>query len=282
MMAFEYVHPTEWKDAHRLLATEGSVAMMGGCDVLTKYRSGRLSKDLVVDLKHLSGLSEFEVSNLGANIGAATTLMKLATNSAFASYWPTISTVASRIASPAIRASATIVGNIAQNWSVSDLVPLLEVCDAELVVRGLTGDRRISMKDYGVAHSNSTLEKGEIISALLIGMPEPERQTVYERFTFKSGFDLPLVSIAISAIVRNGICSEVRVAVVGAHEMPIRSVSIESALEGRAIDKDSIDAAVLAMSDWSSPTTDFRASSQYRRYLLTVVLRKALIRFSAF
>ena len=123
MMAFEYVHPTEWKDAYRLLATEGSVAMMGGCDVLSKYRSGRLSTDLVVDLKHLSGLSDFEVSSLGANIGAATTLMQLSANSTFASYWPTISTVASRIASPAIRASATIVGNIAQNWSVSDLVP---------------------------------------------------------------------------------------------------------------------------------------------------------------
>ena len=139
-MAFEYVHPTEWEDAYRLLATEGSVAMMGGCDVLTKYRSGRLSTDLVVDLKHLSGLSDFEISSLGANIGAETTLMQLSANSTFASYWPTISTVASRIASPAIRASATIVGNIAQNWSVSDLVPLLEVCDAELVVRGLTGD----------------------------------------------------------------------------------------------------------------------------------------------
>ena len=56
MMSFAYERPTDWSEAGRLLALPGAVAKMGGCDVLTKFRSGRLQAQTVVAL---NGLPEF-------------------------------------------------------------------------------------------------------------------------------------------------------------------------------------------------------------------------------
>ena len=54
-MSFQYEVPTDWTEAGRLLAQPGSVAKMGGCDVLLIEPfefSGRLAGNVHLLLKH--------------------------------------------------------------------------------------------------------------------------------------------------------------------------------------------------------------------------------------
>lgn len=281
MMSFEYERPSDWAEAGRLLAMQGSVAKMGGCDVLTRFRSGRLHAKLVVGLNRLPGVDELTVDATGVRIGAAVTLARLAGTPTFAHSWPVLAQVVARIGSPTIRATGTVVGNIAQGWSVSDLVPLFQVCDAELEIRGPMGLRRLSVSDYAHLAGTTALRPGEVIAALVLKASTPALRMGYERFTFKKGFDLPLVSVAVAASMSGGVCSDVRVAAVGAHAMPRRSAAIEAAIEGNHVDSRSTDNAIAAMVAWADPPDDFRASSEYRQHLLTIVLRRALTKLSA-
>lgn len=275
-MSFAYERPTDWSEAGRLLALPGAVAKMGGCDVLTKFRSGRLQAQTVVALNGLPGVDELSVDAGGARIGAAVTLAQLARRADFAAGWPVLGGAVARIASPAIRASATVVGNVAQGWSVSDLVPLLQVCDGELDIRGPAGRRQMSVADYARTPGSSALRPGEAIGALTLKPLPADLRIAYKRFSFKQAFDLPLVSVAVGAAVKNGVCGDVRVAAVGGQAMPARCASVEAALNGKRIDGAAIEAAEAAMATWSDPPADFRASAAYRRQVLTIMLRRAL------
>ena len=279
MMTFEYERPAAWSAAARLLAEPGAVAKMGGCDVLTRFRSGRLQARLLVGLNNLPGVDELTFDAGGARIGAAVTLAQLAREPEFARGWPLLSKAVSRIASPAIRESATVVGNVAQGWSVGDLVPLFQICDAELDIRGPSGQRRISVADYAKTPHNAALHSGEAIAALTLKPAGDDVRMAYERFTFKHGFDLPLVSVAVGASIKGGAYSDVRVAAVGGSHMPARCAEVETVLIGRPIDDKSIDAAATAIAKWADPPSDFRASAGYRRHVLATMLRRALSKF---
>jgi carbon-monoxide dehydrogenase medium subunit len=276
MMMFDYERPSDWKTAAKLLAEPDAVAKMGGCDVLTRFRSGRLKARMVVGLNRLPGLDELIFDEAGVRIGAAVTLARLAADVRFAQRWPLIAKVLAGIASPAIRGSASVVGNVAQGWSVGDLVPLFQVCDGELEIVGLGGPRRLSVVDYAKYPSNGALQPGEVITALTIKAGPGERRLAYERFSFKNGFDLPLVSVAVAAIVNDGLCNDLHVTAVGGKAMPARCPEVESTLTGKKIDDGSIEAAVAAMAKWADPPEDFRASADYRRHVLMTILRRAL------
>ncbi len=280
MMTFEFERPTDWSEAARLLAMPGAVAKMGGCDVLTRFRSGRLQARLLVGLNKLPGVDELSIDAGGARIGAAVTLARLARRTEFAHGWPLLAKVVARIASPAIRTSATVVGNVAQGWSVSDLVPLFQICDAELEIRGPSGKRQMSVADYARTPGNGALRSGEAIAALTLKPLGADLRINYERFTFKQAFDLPLVSVAVGAILKNGVCGDVRVAAVGGRTMPARCAEVEAGLNGKRIDAAAIEAAVAALAAWADPPADFRASPAYRRHLLTTMLRRALTKLA--
>jgi CO/xanthine dehydrogenase FAD-binding subunit len=280
-MMFDYERPADWATAGRLLSEPGSLAKMGGCDVLTRFRSGRLRARLVVGLKRLPGVDELSFGADGVRIGAAVTLAKLTREAEFQRNWPVFAQVIARIGSPAIRTSATVVGNVAQGWGVGDLVPLLEVCDAELDIRGPSGQRRTTVVDYAKTEGDGALKPGEVIVALMLKKPADGARTVYERFTFKQGFDLPLVSVAVQMSIKNDACGNVKVSAVGGSPMPARCAEVEAVLNGNRIDGRSIEAAVTAISKWADPPDDFRASAAYRRHVLGTMLRRALAKLAA-
>jgi carbon-monoxide dehydrogenase medium subunit len=281
MMSFEYERPTDWSAAGRLLAEPGAVAKMGGCAVLTRFRSGRLRARLLVGLNNLPGVDELAFDAGGARIGAAVTLARLGRAPEFAKGWPLLAQVLSKIASPAIRTSATVVGNVAQGWSVGDLVPMFEICDAELEIRGPSGQRRISVSDYAKTPGTGALQPGEAISALVLKPIGRDVRMAYERYSLRQAFDLPLVSVAVGASIAGGNYNDVRVSVVGGSRMPARCAGVEEALNGTRGSEKATEAAAAAIANWAEPQSDHHASAAYRRHLLGILLRRALSTLAA-
>lgn len=278
---FEYARPTDWSEAARLLAEPGAVAKMGGCDVLRRHRSGRLQARLLVGLNDLPGVGDLAFDGGSARIGAAITLAQLARAPQLARGWPVLADVVGKIASPAIRTSATLVGNVAQGWGVGDIVPLLQIYGAELYVRGPTGDRQFSVDDYAKMPGTAALRPGEAIAALTLKPASGNFRVAYERFAVKQAFALPVVSVAVGASLQGAGYEDVRVAAVGGSRMPMRCAPVEVTLRGQRGGEQTTDAAVVAMLKWAEPSSDHRASADYRRHLLGVLLRRALSKLAA-
>lgn len=117
MKNFTYINPSSVEEASELLKHPGTVAMGGGTDLIGVLKDGLLPEypNQVVNLKKLPGLSEIEVKEDGLHIGAAATLRQVADSEAVKESWEALSTAARSVATPNIRNTATIAGNLCQD-----------------------------------------------------------------------------------------------------------------------------------------------------------------------
>jgi carbon-monoxide dehydrogenase medium subunit len=91
--------------------------------------------------------------------------------------------------------------------------------------------------------------------------------------------DICIVSVALFAVVDDAgeNWQEVRIALGAVAPTPIRARNAEEALRGRPIDRGHVeDAARLAAEKDARPITDIRASANYRRAMVQVLVGRAL------
>lgn len=117
MKNFTYINPSSVEDASELLKQSGTVAMGGGTDLIGVLKDGLLPEypEQVVSLKKLPGLSQIEVKEDGLHIGAEATLRQVADSEAVKEHWGALSTAATSVATPNIRNTATVAGNLCQD-----------------------------------------------------------------------------------------------------------------------------------------------------------------------
>ncbi|SRR5258708_141921 len=119
MPTFEWVDATSVEQATQLLADgnfEGLVlAKAGGVDILDLMKEGILAPARLVNLLSIPGLDRIVVRESGElEIGALTTLARIADDAEIRAGYSALSEAASHAAAPQIRAVATIGGNLLQ------------------------------------------------------------------------------------------------------------------------------------------------------------------------
>lgn len=117
MKNFKYITPETMEEASRLLREPGAAAMGGGTDLLGVIKDELLPHlpDTVVNLKKLPELSGLWEEEDGLHAGAAVTLRELAESSLVLEKWPALAEAARSVATPNIRNTATLGGNLCQD-----------------------------------------------------------------------------------------------------------------------------------------------------------------------
>jgi xanthine dehydrogenase YagS FAD-binding subunit len=116
MRAFEYVSPTNTKQAASLLsATWGQTEILaGGTDLLALMKEDVVAPKRLVNIKDIKELSGVTADGSGLGIGALTTLVEVAENSSVKEKYPALAEAVHEAASPQIRNMATLGGNLCQ------------------------------------------------------------------------------------------------------------------------------------------------------------------------
>ena len=117
MKNFTYKNPSSVEEAVGFLMEPDTVAMGGGTDLLGVLKDGLLPEypRQVVNLKGIPGLNRIEEREDGLHIGAAATLRDVADSPVVGSRWPALQTAAKSVATPNLRNTATVAGNICQD-----------------------------------------------------------------------------------------------------------------------------------------------------------------------
>ena len=94
--------------------------------------------------------------------------------------------------------------------------------------------------------------------------------------------DLAWVGLAAAAQIEGGKATEIRIGLGAVAPTPIRARDAEDVLRGQKLDSDVIEeAASVAASEVSPREDSFRASADYRREMVSVLLRRAVDRLAA-
>ena len=120
----------------------------------------------------------------------------------------------------------------------SDLAVALVAFGAEVETKGPRGTRRMALDALyhmpnETPHIETVLERGELITAVLLPFSEAARRATYLKIRDRGSFEWALVSVAAGLVLEGGLIKEARIAVGGVATKPWRLAEIEVALRGR-------------------------------------------------
>ncbi len=272
-----YHEPATLEEAAALLAAdEDARPLAGGATLVAMMNAELVEPTALVSLRRIAALDGISAAGDGTvTIGAMTTHHALANAEALDGGQAIVRHAARVIGHPAIRNMGTIGGAIAHADPAADYPAALVAAGATIEAFGPGGTRDIGADDFFVDFLETSLEPGELVSAVRLPVSPLGATSAYEKFARVDG-DFATLSVAVVAAMDGGTCSHLRVALGSAGPTPARADAADAALVGTALDGDAITAAAAILIEASDPLDEVRGSSEYRMMLAPELLRRAI------
>jgi carbon-monoxide dehydrogenase medium subunit len=280
LRAFEYYEPASLSEAVQILsnAGDGARVLAGGTDLVVDMKMGRMRPSTVVNLKRIPGLSGIEDDEGGTRIGALTKVTDVEASTLVRQRHPALAQAASVLASPPVRALATIGGNVGRASPASDLGPALIVHDARATIAGAGGSRDELLEDLYVGPGATSLVPSDIITHIGLPEPPPGFGSAHVKLGKRgSGTDIALAAVSASVVICSaGEILDCRIALASLGPTPFRATATESLLRFELPTEALLAAAAESASGEAEPIDDMRASASYRTTLARVLTLRAL------
>ena len=279
MRRFDLVLPGSVEECVRVLAERGPDAKVvaGGTDLLPQLKNGMLRTGCVVDLTGVSQLRQLARGNgTGLRIGAAVTARTLERDPGVNATYPAIAESGALVGSVQIRNLATLGGNLCNAAPSADMAPPLLALDAEAVIAGPRGTRRVPFASFFLGVRRTVLAPGELLVEIAVPDPGPHSGGNYRRHTPRRELDIAVVGVASQLTLSKGVCTKARIALAAVAPTPVRATGAERLLEGHPVTPDLIERAARAAVEAARPISDQRGSADFRRHLVQVLTRRTL------
>ncbi|MEL7567352.1 MAG: FAD binding domain-containing protein [Dehalobacterium sp.] len=276
--SFQYECPLsleELRGAISRLPLDRTGFLAGGTDLLIAVTSGKHPVERIIDLKRIPGMKGIEQREEGIWIGSLTSIHALERNEIILSHAKALAEGAETLGSWQIRNRATIGGNLGNASPTADTAPPLLALDAQVLTWGLEGERTIPIGSFWVSAGKSSLNKGEIITGVLIPLHK-ESSSAYMKLGPREAMDITVASAAAVVRVKEGNIDYIRLALGGAAPTPIRARSAENYLLGKPADSENLLQAGLLAAEDSNPRDSMRASRDYRLRVIPGLVQKAV------
>jgi CO/xanthine dehydrogenase FAD-binding subunit len=278
---FDYVKPKSVEEALKLLdeSYDGKVKVFaGGTDLIPKLK-GRLVKapEMLMDLKGISELAYLENEERAhLRIGALATISEVANAPFVKKGFPMLSQAAKAIASTQVQNRGTIVGNICNAVPSADSAPALLCLGAEVICLSKRGERAIKMADFFTGPNKTVVGLTEMVKEIRIPTMPERSNGVYIKLSPRSKMDLAVVGVGVMVVRKGGVFEDVKIGLGAVAPTPIRARNAEGVLAGAKISDEVIERAARLASEESKPIDDHRASAEYRRMMVEVLVRRAI------
>ena len=215
MRRFDLVMPGSLEECIRTLAERGPDAKLvaGGTDLLPQMKSSMLRTSCVVDLSGVSQLRQLTSANgSGLRIGAAVTARTLERDHRVRTAYPAISESGALVGSVQVRNLATLGGNVCNAAPSADMAPPLLALDAEAVIAGPGGTRRVPFASFFLGVRRTALAPGEVLVEIVVPHTGPHSGGSYRRHTPRRELDIAVVGVASQLTLSKGVCAKARIA----------------------------------------------------------------------
>lgn len=278
---FDYHRPASVDEAVALLTADPDAKLLAGGHSLVPAMKLRLaSPTALVDLSGVEGLTGIQ-ANGSVTIGAMTTYAALRDSQELAATFPIIPETADNVGDPAVQARGTLGGALAHSDPAADFTAVFLALNGSVDVTGSGGTRTISADDLFVDLFTTALTPDEIITSVSFPASAAGTATAYEKFRHPaSGYAVVGIAVAVTT-GSGGTVDSARIAVTGATSKATRATAAENALQGKALNDESIAAAAALAAEGLEINGDHFASEDYRRHLIGVFTERALKKAAA-
>ena len=232
-----------------------AVPIQGGTDVMVDLNFDRARPPALLNLNEVSELRGWSRTN-----GRITLAAGLTYTEAMRTPLPALAEASRTVGGPQIRNRGTIGGNLGTSSPAGDALPPLLVCDAQVRVASVRGERTLPLRDFVVGVKRNVLAVDELILDVSVD-GDPARQT-FMKVGPRNAMVISVVSLALR------VDGELAASFGSAGPVPgVVRAPLDAA--------DSFPEQVAAA---ASPIDDVRGTAAYRRHALRVLTKRALER----
>jgi len=277
----EFHQTTTLSEASDLLKRFGGRARLlaGGTDLLVDLKAGRVTTEHVISISRVAELKGVTEKNGALRIGALTTVTDLGRSKLVREQFSPILDATRRMAVQQIRNLATVGGNLASAVPCADLPPILTVLGASVEVWSAAGVRTLPLRDFFVGPRQTALGAGEVLSAVLVPPMPKGFGAAYARFGLREGNAIAVAAVAAGLqLGSDGTITDARVVLGAVAPIPKPADSASATLIGAVPTVGTFAAAAAAARKEANPICDVRGSAEFRRELVEVLAKRALIK----
>lgn len=274
----EYIAPTTLDEALECLAASDSARIAaGGTDLVPQMRRSDAVPALLIDVRRLP-LDAVEQQGDNVVIGARLTHTQLTRSDVLARHFPALLAACRSIGGPPVRNRGTLGGNLANASPAADTAPPLLAYDALITLVSQRGQRTLPLADFFTGPGATVLAPDELILSVRVPLPPPRTAAVFLKLGKRRAMAIAVASVAARLTVdAGGRVTVARIALGSVGPTPLRAVRAEAVLQGARLDEEVVASAARQARDQASPISDIRASADYRRRLVEVLTRRALM-----
>lgn len=278
-----YLQPHTVAEALAGLAAAAGPARIigGGTDLLLDIQQGRQPPvETLVDVTGIPELVAIRIDEAGIFIGAAVTHHEIICHPLLARRARALVQASGLIGGPQVRNVATLGGNIAHALPAGDATIALLALDAVAEVAGPAGRRHVPLAELFLAPGRTVLGPAELLVGVHLPRLGPGEGSAFARVMRPQGVAIAILNLAAwLRVAGDGTILAARLAVGPAGPVPFRARRAEAALAGRRLDPDGAAPASVAaelLAEAQLRTSPHRATAEYRRQLVPVVLQRVL------
>lgn len=272
--------PSRLDQALAALADDPSlVVLSGGTDLMVQANYGRRRPDNVLSLRHLPDLRRWYVDGQHLVIGAATTFTDLLVPR-IAEVAPALAQAARTVGSPQIRNAGTLGGNLVTASPAGDALPVLVAADATVQVASRGRWRTLPVSSFITGPKQTVLEPDELVVSVRVPVASGPQEFL------KVGVrNAMVIAVTSCAVVVDQPARLIRCALGSVGPTPVRSAVDEHWLAEHVEWTPSLHVPAAAaetfgrrMARAAQPIDDHRATADYRRHAVGVLVQRALTR----
>jgi len=275
---FEYHRAASLEEASRMLAALGEEAkvLAGGQSLIPLMKLRLARPSALVDLGHVPEAAYIERKDGHLRIGAMTRHAAIE-ESAEVARIPILHDCAAGIADAQVRNMGTIGGSVAEADPHGDWAPVLLALGAEVECLGKSGARTVRMSEFIRDAFTTVLGPADLVREIRVPMPAARSAGAYIAFK-RCAPVYPTASAAVQVTMEDeDFCRDARVVLGCVGLTPVVAAEAAAALRGQAITPHAIERAADAAMAAADPQPDVRGSVDYKRLLVRVLVRRALL-----
>lgn len=277
MRDFDLLLPESVSDAIALLAShkDKSAVMAGGTDLLVALKFD-FAVENVISLALVPDLDKLTYDPVsGLTIGAKVTIVDILKSPDVKENYPALWQAAIVFATPQLRNTATVLGNILRASPAGDCSLALLALGGRLTLQNASGQRGVDLDDFWLSYGVTARQDDELAISLNIPAPGAGQKSAFRRMT-RTTEDLSKINAAVSMQMDGNICQNARVAMGCVGPTIVRLPNVEKALEGAEITPQLLQEISAMVASEINPIDDIRSSADYRLKVAGILVTRVI------
>jgi xanthine dehydrogenase small subunit len=248
-----------------------ATVLAGSTDIgLWVTKQFRVLPELIY-IGRVAELQRVELDDHALHIGAAVPLESAWL--ALVREWPALHDLWLRFASPPVRLTGTMGGNVANGSPIGDSAPVLMALGARIDLQLGQRVRSLPLDEFYLGYMKNALQPGEFVRGLSVPR-DPESVVRAYKISKRFDCDISAVCAGLAITLDGEVVRSARLAFGGMAATVQRAAQAEAALVGQPWTEGTLQAAQAALARDFTPLTDMRASAGYRAQVAQNLLRR--------